>query len=243
MMENARRLMESTRGWMWRNATILSVDVEVDPGASSEWLPCGLRASRPAKATLFVADYPETSFGSVYREAAVLLHSRWLGLLDCVHCPWMLVDDDVALILGRECLGYPKKMGEISLSVQGDRVSARVERAGTRLFEMTGELGETDLDPPALLGQRTVNAWGLAGMSLTRLLMFTPREEILEARKVNLRMDVQGSDRDPLHQLKVGTILQARLYRTHIGAGRIPPVPVGLMTPLFLIRNWPLRFR
>lgn len=243
MMESAKMLRDSTRGWMWRNATILAVDVGVDPRAASKWLPCGLRIASPCKATLFVADYPETSFGSVYREAAVLLHTRWLGLLACVHCPWMLVDDDVALILGRECLGYPKKMGSIALSVQGDRVTAQVERAGTRLLDMSGELGDMDQAPPSLLGQRTVNAWGLAGISLTKLLMFSPNEEILEARKVKLNIDVHGSDRDPLDQLKVGAVLEARLYRTHIGAGKVPPIPVGVLTPLFLIRNWPLRFR
>jgi len=153
------------------------------------------------------------------------------------------VDDDVALILGRECLGYPKKMGDISLSVQGDRIDARVDRSGTRLLEMSGELGETEERPPALLGQRTVNAWGLAGMSLTKLLMFTPKEEILEARKVRLNIQVRGSEKDPLHLLKVDHVLEARLYRTHIGAGRLPPIPVGVLTPLFLIRNWSLRFR
>jgi acetoacetate decarboxylase len=108
---------------------------------------------------------------------------------------------------------------------------------------MNGEVGEKDPDPPPLLGRRTLNVWGVVGLSMPKLLMFTPREEIIEAHRVNLTLQVRGSERDPLDVLKVGNVLSARLYRTNIGSGKVIPLPAGVMTPLFLLRNWSLRFR
>jgi len=241
VMADIRKLMGGG-GWIWTNTCMLAVDVEVDAQAAAKWLPFGLCLSRPAKATLFVAEYPWTSFGIAYREAAVLLHVKWMGMR-ALHCPWMLVDDDVALILGRELLGYPKKMGNMTLSVKEDRVEASVERAGIRLIEMKGDLGEKDRNPPPLMAHRTVNAWGVIGLSLPKLLMFTPREEVLEARKVSISLQVRGSERDPLDALKVGRVFEARLYRTHMGSRKLIPLPVGILSPLYLLRNWALRFR
>jgi hypothetical protein len=62
-------------GYLWTNAHMLAVEVAVSREAAASLLPAALRPSDPPTATLFVADYPETAFGSVYREAAVLLHA------------------------------------------------------------------------------------------------------------------------------------------------------------------------
>ena len=130
-MSNIFKEMAKIRGegpWMWINAHVLAVDCEVNEGVAASWLPGGLRLSKPGRATIFVADYPETTFSDPYHEAGVLLHVK-LGFSEAVHCPWMLVDDDVALILGREYMGFPKKLGEICLSVEEDDVRATVDRA------------------------------------------------------------------------------------------------------------------
>ena len=123
--------------------------MEVDNKSASAWLPNWLRILEPARATVFVADYPNgVSVGvDPYREAAVLLHVR-LGRVEGVFNPWMLVDDDAALILGREVLGCPKKMGEISLLLEDSQVKADVERKGMKLIAITGKLGDIDPAPP-----------------------------------------------------------------------------------------------
>lgn len=226
--------------WMWTNAQVLTADVEVDHAAASAWLPTGLRMDRPARATLFIADYPETSFDAVYREAAVLLHVR-LGPMRSIFCPWMLVDDDVALILGREILGFPKKMGEMSLEVGSDRVLASASRRGATLIEMQGTLGEPLHDPPPFIARRTTNVWGALGLSLQRLLTFHPREKILEARRVDATVTVRGSRRDPLDELRCGPAQNATLYRCNVGAGKGFPLPTLPVSPHFALRSWKLR--
>src|SRR5437016_7485825 len=45
-------------------------------------------------------------------------------------CPWMMVDDDVALIVGRELLGYPKKLGSIAWRREGDFIEGIASRRG-----------------------------------------------------------------------------------------------------------------
>lgn len=242
LMKDLRKIRGEAH-WVWKNARILAADVEVDAGAAARWLPFALRPTRPARATVFVADYPETSFGCVYREAAVLLHAR-LGPLAVRFCPWMLVDDDVAQILGRELLGYPKKRGELALvnDPGGAAVAATVERKGTRLLTMTGKLGAPLAAPPPLFARRSANVWGVVGLALPRLLFFTPREQVLEARQVEVSLEVQPSAYDPLHELGIGRVERAALYHLHLTDGRLPPLPLLPVSPRFLVRNWALRF-
>lgn len=52
------------------------VDVPVDYERIRQWVPFPLVLQQPPQARIFIADYPRTSFGSVYREAAILLHVR-----------------------------------------------------------------------------------------------------------------------------------------------------------------------
>jgi len=236
--------MEKIRGegpWMWANAPVLAVDFQVNQGVAASWLPAGLRLARPGRATVFVADYQETSFGVSYREAAVLLHVR-LGFSEAVHCPWMLVDDDVALILGREYLGYPKKLGEISLHIEGDSVRAAVDRKGTRLIEISGSLGAEEADAPPMFGRLTANVWSLLGLTLPKLIRFTPVEQIASARAAELNVEVRGSEQDPLDALELGPVLSARLYRTSFSGGKAPPLPVLPLRPMYTFRNWALRY-
>jgi acetoacetate decarboxylase len=227
--------------WMWTNASVLAVDVEVSAKGVASWLPGGLRLTRPARATIFVADYPETSFGPVYREAAVLLHVK-LGFREAVHCPWMLVDDDVALILGREILGCPKKMGEISLSIEEGTVRATVDRKGTRLIDISGGLGPEDPDAPPLFGRLAANVWGLVGLTLPKVIRFTPTEEIISARTAEVAVELRGSEHDPLEEMELGSVLEARLYRANFSAGKGLPLPVLPVRPGYTFRNWALRY-
>ncbi len=153
----------------------------------------------------------------------------------------MLVDDDVALILGRDALGYPKKMGEFALSLDSDDIEATVDRRGVRLIEMRGKVGPRADRPPPMLGRRACNVWGPVGLSLQKLVSFTPKEEILEAWTVDLRVDVRESAKDPLHELRIGRVLGAWRYKVNIGGSRIP-WPMRAVSPLFLLRSWALRY-
>lgn len=243
MLDSIRELrrLANLGGWIFTDATFLAAKVEIDPDRAARWLPGGLRLARPATATLFIAHYPQTSFGSVYNEAGLFVDVR-RRLRSAVHCPWMLVDDDIALILGRELLGYPKKMGTFSVSLDGDDVDASVERKGVRLLRLRGKVGPAAVNPPPMLARRTFNAWGPLGLALQKLLTFTPTEQILEARTVDLAIEIRPAPRDPLHELGVGRVLEAYRYRLNIGGSGVP-LPVRSLSPLYLLRSLTLRYR
>ena len=99
-------------------------------GAAKSWLPPGVERAKPATATIFAAHFTEASFVSVYDEAGIFFHVR-RRLLDAAFCPWMVVTDDVALIVVRELLGYPKKLARVTFDVgdggEGSVVRAEVE--------------------------------------------------------------------------------------------------------------------
>lgn len=241
LLKKAREL-QGDKPFMWLNAPVLAVDLEVSADAAARMLPAGLRPLRPAKATLFVGDYRETSFEIPYREVGLLVHAK-LGLTEVVHCPWMLVDDDVALILGREFLGFPKKLGEISLSIEGDQVRATVDRRGQRLVEIQGTLGPELPRPPPMMGRSIVNVWNLLGLSIPKLLRFTPPEKVSSCRDVDATIEIKGSASDPLQELQLGNVLGARLYRTSFGNAAKLPMPILPTTPGYIFRNWALRQR
>jgi len=178
-----------------------------------------------------------------YRETAILLHVR-LGKKEGVFCPWMLVDDDAAMLLGRETLGYPKKMGEISLEAEGGRVKARVERKGTLLLDIAGETGDTDPSPPPMFARNFFNVWGPVGLTFQKILYFFTQEEIIAAHNVSVEVSIDSSDIDPLHELGWGEVVSAHLYRLNFGSTRTSRLPLPLLpvSPAFMYRHWNLRY-
>ena len=211
---------------MWIGARILVVDVEVHAEAARRLLPPTLELSEPAAATLFVAEYPETAFGSVYNEAAVILHGTD-GKGEIGHCPWMVVDEDTALILGRETLGFPKKLADISLQLDGDRAVGTVVRRGEEVLRLEAHLGGVETDPEPILARRGVNLFGsiIGGMRLIELP--PPNQEIHESRSAEAKVGLGRTDRDPLGDLRAGTVRGARYVHLDFGSGTDMPKLLG----------------
>jgi acetoacetate decarboxylase len=207
--------------YLWMNARVLTVEVTVSRAAATSLLPAALEPSDPSRATLFVADYPETGFGSVYREAGVLLHARD-AQGEALHCSWMVVDEDAALILGRELLGFPKKMAEIHLEESGVSVLGSVTRKGTELLRIEAELQEDEAHPAPLFGRRVVNAIGtpITGMKLVDV---APAAETIHAsRLAEAKVMLASSDRDAFGGLTVPPTAPARYVRLDFGSFPAP---------------------
>ncbi len=230
--------------WVWNDARFLAADIEVDARAANRWLPFGLCATKPGRATFFIADYPRTSFGSVYREAAVLLHVR-LGLWRGLFCPWMVVDDDTALILGRELLGFPKKMAGFTFSATDSEVSASVERRGVKVLEFSGKIGPEEAKPAPMMARRIFNVWGATGpaaLGIQAVVTMKPSERITVSRRVELASArIRGSAEDPLDELKPGSAVSARFVRMDFARMTDLALPLYPVGPGFLLRNLPLR--
>lgn len=122
------------------NAEMLFGIFKTDPEIVQEILPQPLRPSLDACGIAFVAKYPETNLGVVYNEGALFLNCEFKGERG-IYCLSMPVDDDMAMIGGREYYGYPKKMAErISLERNGDYVVGCVIRKGTEIIRIECQL-------------------------------------------------------------------------------------------------------
>ncbi|MCC3769770.1 acetoacetate decarboxylase family protein [Streptomyces sp. UNOC14_S4] len=234
LVSDLRRLLAlgNPRRALYRDAHYFAATVEVDPERMRPWLPFGVRLAEPARADVFTAFFPDCAYGSVYHEAGVFVHIQ-AGRRTGIHCPWMILDDDVALILGRELLGYPKKLGEIDWHLDGDTIHAEAHRRDSTLITMGGTLGRRIDDPPPILGRPHRNAMGLLGAAMPRFVGFTPGEHPLDVREVTgFEITLGGSERDPLDQMGLGRALEARLHRVDLTAGS-PPIPLRPLSPLF----------
>lgn len=121
-------------------AELLAAGYLTEPTALEENLPKGFVPVDQPLVTVFVASYPQTNFGSEYREAALLVSCRYKEQIGSL-CLGIVVDDDVALILGREVFGYPKKMADITLDVSSNTAVGKARRKGVDFLEVRAELG------------------------------------------------------------------------------------------------------
>jgi acetoacetate decarboxylase len=185
-------------GFIWTDARILLATVPLNAIGFGDWLPPvpGLRLANPPLATCFVARYPKTLFGSVYNEAAVLVH-----VVDdegpALHCPWMVVDDDTALVFGRELLGFPKKMARIRLTEGRRKTVGSVVRKGVEVLRIEAQTATFANESGDVL-PRLLNAFGsfVGGMSMLDIPEIT--ERVHERGVGSARLTARATERDPI---------------------------------------------
>ena len=124
------------------DAEMLTVFFETKSEVVERLLPPPLKPASMPLGFAFVANYPKTNFGIDYQESALFVQASFNGE-EGSYCLAMPVSNDMAMIGGREMFGYPKKIGEISLTRQGDRMEGWTERRGFRFLDMKAELTGT----------------------------------------------------------------------------------------------------
>jgi len=234
--------MSRGSGNLWDNARFILADVPLHPGEARRVLPHGLKPCDPPTATLFIVDYTQTSFTAPYHEAALLVHVRH-RLGRGLHCPWMIVDDDTAMIYGRELLGYPKKMGAFTFAEGGGAVRASLTRRGVTVLAMEGTLGDRHPSPDPVFDVKTFNVGGPGGMFLLNpLWMFRAREVVRESYDLELNVTVAPSAWDPVADLVAGPPVRARFVVLDIVGSRYM-LPVGVSGPAHMAGNFHMRLR
>ena len=122
-------------------ARIVVVVFRTDPEVVRAVLPRQLSPTEAPLGVAFVADYARTNFGLSYHEAGLALRCR-LGREEGLYHLCMPVDDDTAMVGGRESFGFPKKMADsIALSDEGSSLRGAVVRRGVELMRIRAERG------------------------------------------------------------------------------------------------------
>lgn len=194
----------NTPGPYWPKAEMVSFTAEIDSTTAKVWLPPPLVPTDPARAMVFVARYPMCKLGFGYNEAGVFLHGTHEGRT-YMHCTWMVVDDDTALILGRERLGFPKKMAVIDANVLGAAPLGRVERKGLPVIDVVGSnVRATDLAAASAASEMNrIPIMNVVGdpRSGGKLLQINGEQKLHRAEAVDLEVTLGNSDLDPLYRL------------------------------------------
>ncbi len=227
---------------LWENARFLLVDVPLNTDAVKRILPSGFWLPKNPTGTIFIVDYKKTSFTQPYREAALLIHVRTL-FGKGIHCPWMLVDDDTAMIFGRELLGYPKKMAEFEFSEADDQFYASVSRHGVKILEIEGVLKEKDNSPPPVLDIKTFNVGGFGQFFLLNpVWLFKPKEIIKESFIADFTVEIQPTEYDPIAELIVLEPISGRFSVIDIEGSRYH-IPAGIAGLKYFGNTFSLRYK
>jgi len=241
MLLNFGKMFTGSAG-LWEGARFLIAEVPLNRKEVKKILPLGLWPSDPATGMFFIVDYVKTSFTFPYKEAALLINVN-TPLGRGVHCCWMVVDDDTALIYGRELLGYPKKFGKFTFQEEGNHVSASVSRRGVTVLSMEGEKGAPQNPPPAVFDRKTFNTGGPGSFFMfSPIWMFRPREVIKESYSAQVTVKISQTHFDPIWKLVDGDAFAGRFVVSDI-PGTHYNIMVGAAGLVYSARTFYLRFR
>lgn len=129
----------SSKPTTFYDAEILTAYWETKPEIIDRLLPAPLKPAPKPLVHAFVANYPRTNFCPAYKEAALFVLADFNGELG-TYCLSMPISDGMAMGLGREIYGFPKKMAEIELKRASDSVEGKVSRNGIAFFSVKANL-------------------------------------------------------------------------------------------------------
>jgi acetoacetate decarboxylase len=239
-MREKRRNRENS----WDNALLVMADVPLDYRELKKILPWGMRPSSTPMATLFFANYPTVSYPLFpYKEVAMMVHVR-TPLGKGRHCCWIIVDDDPAMILGREMLGFPKKTGEFVFAEKKDTISASIARRDITVLSVKAVRGAREASPQPVFNHKTFHTGGMGQyMAFSPIWMFRPREIIRESYQADIQLTLKESEFDPISRLVAGEPRNGRIVLMDIPGSSPYMLPVGFAGPGMFGRTFSMRFR
>ncbi len=123
----------------WFDAEVLWAFYETRPEVVKKLLPPLLEPLDRPIACLFVGNYPRVNFLPPYMESALFLMCKYKEDVG-IFCLAMPVNDDMAMVLGREGAGYPKKIGTITLQRDGTLMRGTTTRRGIKFLDVEAHL-------------------------------------------------------------------------------------------------------
>ncbi|MGH4039207.1 MAG: acetoacetate decarboxylase family protein [Sphaerochaeta sp.] len=121
-------------------AQMLNIVWETKPEVIAKLLPAPLKPveGKPL-VSVFIANYPKTSFAPPYKEAGLFIMAECDGVVGR-YCLSMPITDGMAMAMGREVCGLPKKMADIELDIQDGKLSGSISRNGYKFFSMSSDV-------------------------------------------------------------------------------------------------------
>jgi acetoacetate decarboxylase len=152
--QEAKTILGADLDGKFAGAKMLFAAYLTDSDIVAKILPRPLKPAAEPLVLAYIADFPKTNFGCSYREGAILLRAVHRGKTG-YYCIFMPVDDEMAMIYGRELYGYPKKMGNIRLENTPTGIIGTAGRKGVELLriELEPNRGMETNEVEQVLGQ------------------------------------------------------------------------------------------
>ena len=175
-------------------------------------VPEPLKLSKSPIVMAFVAWYPETTIGP-YHEAATFIQASLkteTKKVDGFYCNSMFVDSDIALGAGREIWGYPKKLAEMSVKKEGNKVIGLLRRKNINVMKITVELQNPLTQFPGLntLTLKQIFKPDGSGLELQELIETPQQITAVDVKAGTANIEFQKSEADPLYLLQPKVTMQ-----------------------------------
>jgi acetoacetate decarboxylase len=228
------REVERTSVGAW--STVLVATFETDPDVLASVLPKPLEpSSRPlAKATFASVDIPGLPTFGAGSFSVQCTHEGTLGY----YCLVMPMSTEQSVIGGRETFGEPKKIGQVTVAVDGNAIRGTMARMGVTFAEFTGHITEA-LEVPAPATRtdfyfKALPAPDGKGLDSDPSLVYCTREETVRwVKTCEGELVLRDSRFDPVADLPVRALVEVTVgERNSIQRGRIhSTVPAQWIVP------------
>ena len=206
--QQRNREFEATSTTIW--STAVTVVWETDPNVIAAVLPPPLEPSDVNTARI--------RFATVDMGTGVpMFGAGWFGVrarhnsVEGEYALFMPMTTEQATVGGREMYGEPKKIGGVSIAIDGDRVHAKFERMGFVLAEFAGTVGASiDIAPKDKVDfyfKCSPSPDGKGFDTEPALVHVKRHEESRAGRAVDGTLSLNGSPIDPLGDIPVGKIV------------------------------------
>ena len=176
---------------------------EIEPENIKKVLPDVLEVGDMPLAFLGVMEYPECNPLGPYNEAYLMVQAK-CGDVSAWFNPFMWVTTEEALTAGREIWGFPKKMADIKLVQEEEKVTGIVERKGVKFIEAVVEpTGPIDMpfEASIMTFKQMLKGDG-SGLDVKKVLLTTNPLEMKKMMAGEGKIKFEKSEEDPVHLLE-----------------------------------------
>ena len=209
--EIKKRVKQYENGYELADTKIVTAMFVTTREAIERVLPPPLEPGDTLGASAYVAEFHRPNFCPPYNEAAVFVPCKYKGETGS-YCLAMPVNNDIAMIGGREIYGYPKKIAEsISVTRTGDEIHGVCIRRGVPIVEIKGTLTdvleETVETGPHFLIKSILDEKGVGARKNPVLMR---QQNTANLGKIEIgegSLSFGESKYDPLHEIPVSEVM------------------------------------
>lgn len=192
-------------------AEMLMIDFLTKPETVKAILPPGLEPTKEPLVTAMVGRWRSNCVAD-FTGGAIYVMARYKDI-EAPYVLAMFMDQDHAIIFGRDLFGEPKKQAKITFQRRGSFMHGYVERLGVRLIDIRAELTK-DLGPATASGKnfniKATPAADGSGCEDDPVLTLAEFDNNLTVRKEGTGTLKLGSTvHDPLGDLPIVSVLRA----------------------------------